>query len=221
MGSIPLASEITLNFLPGWLTKPLAGPMDLPPVSPRTLEPANSHSSSDQDLIDAVNLGDTEAFEALYLRHRDWVVNLAFRWTGDHSLALDVLQETFLYFLKRFPGFTLTCQLRSFLYPAVRNLSIVTLHKARRGQSESGELPELEAPPPSATGDAARDQVAAVVSALPGTHREVLLLRFVDGLSLAEIAEALEIPLGTVKSRLHYALDVLRRDERTRKFHEG
>jgi RNA polymerase sigma-70 factor (ECF subfamily) len=48
----------------------------------------------------------------------------------------------------------------------------------------------------------------------------VLLLRFVDGFSLNEIAEALEIPLGTVKSRLHHALDSLRQDGRTRKFFE-
>ena len=51
-------------------------------------------------------------------------------------------------------------------------------------------------------------------------QREVLLLRFVDGLSLAEIAEAMDIPLGTVKSRLHNALQTLRQDERTRNFFE-
>lgn len=184
------------------------------------LQPSPDDSRSDFNLISAVNDGDAGAFEALYLRHRDWVVNLAFRFTGDHSLALDVMQETFLYFLKRFPGFSLTCQLRSFLYPAVRNLSIGARHKAHRLQSGSDELAEVEAPPPAPTGNAARDQLAAVVSALPETHREVLLLRFVDGLNLAEIAEALEVPLGTVKSRLHNALDTLRRDERTKKFYE-
>jgi RNA polymerase sigma-70 factor (ECF subfamily) len=184
------------------------------------LQPTNDDPRTDHDLIDAVNRGDHGAFEALYHRHRDWVVNLAHRFTGDHALALDVLQETFLYFLKKFPGFTLTCQLRSFLYPAVRNLALAARRKAERLQSEDGELPELEAPPPSLTGDTARDQLAAVVVALPETHREVLLLRFVDGLSLNEIAEALEIPLGTVKSRLHNALDMLRRDGRTKEFFE-
>ncbi len=182
------------------------------------MQPKYDDPRTDQDLIDAVNLGDDGGFEALYRRHRDWVVNLAFRFTGDHALALDVLQETFLYFLKKFPGFTLTCQLRSFLYPAVRNLALAARRKAERLQSEDGELPELAAPPPAATGDTARGQLAAVVSALPETHREVLLLRFVDGLSLNEIAEALEIPLGTVKSRLHNALDILRRDGRTKEF---
>jgi len=180
------------------------------------LQPTHDELRTDPDLIAAINLGDDGAFEVLYHRHRDWVVHLAFRFTGDYALSLDVLQETFLYFLKKFPGFTLTCQLRSFLYPAVRHLALAARRKAERLQSEDGELPELAAPPPATTGDTARDNLAAVVSVLPETHREVLLLRFVDGLSLNEIAEALEIPLGTVKSRLHIAVDTLRRDERTR-----
>jgi RNA polymerase sigma-70 factor (ECF subfamily) len=184
------------------------------------LQPSNEEPQNDHELIAAVNHGDAGAFEALYRRHRDWVVTVAFRFTGDHSLALDVLQETFLYFLKRFPGFALTCQLRSFLYPAVRNLSIAARRKAHRLQSSDGELPEVEAAPPAPSGEAERDKLFGVMSVLPEAHREVLLLRFVDGLSLAEIAEALGIPLGTVKSRLHNALDTLRRDERTRKFYD-
>lgn len=180
--------------------------------------PTHDDPRPDHELINAVNHGDAGAFETLYLRHRAFVVNLAVRFTGDHALALDVLQDTFLYFLKKFPGFTLTCQLRSFLYPAVRNLALAARRKAERLQSEDGALPELEAPTPAPTGNSVRDELAAVVSALPETHREVLLLRFVDGLSLNEIAEALEIPVGTVKSRLHNALDTLRREPRTQKF---
>lgn len=182
------------------------------------MEPSKDDLRSDQDLIQAVNGGDDEAFEALYWRHREWVANLASRFTGDHHLALDVLQETFLYFLKKFPGFTLSCQLRSFLYPAVRNLSIAARKKAVRSQSDNGELPELPAPPPPVTGDEMRDRLASLVASMPETHREVLLLRFVDGMALVEIGEALEIPLGTVKSRLHNALEALRKDEQVREF---
>jgi RNA polymerase sigma-70 factor (ECF subfamily) len=53
---------------------------------------------------------------------------------------------------------------------------------------------------------------------LTGEHRETLQLRFVEGLSLAEIAEAMDVPLGTVKSRLHHALRTLRDDKRTRSY---
>ena len=64
----------------------------------------------------------------------------------------------------------------------------------------------------------ARGELAAVLAALPETHREVLLMRFVDGLALEEIARALDIPLGTVKSRMHNALASLRGDPRTRAY---
>jgi len=175
---------------------------------------------TDQELIAAANTGDAAAFEVLYRRHRDWVVNLAFRFIGDRDLALDVLQDTFLYFLKKFPGFELTCQLRSFLYPAVRNLCIAARRKAERHQSTGNELEDLEAPPPAGVAPAAHEHLAAALAGLSAEHREVLLLRFVDGLSLNEIADALEIPLGTVKSRLHNSLAVLRRDERTKKLLE-
>jgi RNA polymerase sigma-70 factor (ECF subfamily) len=177
-------------------------------------------SRSDIELVAAVNRGDAAAFEVLYLRHRDWVAALAYRFTGDSDAALDVLQETFLYFLRKFPGFRLTANLKTFLYPAVRNLSIAARRKAARYQATPAEMEQLEhAPaPPGATAGAA--DLPMVLTALPEEQREVLLLRFVDGLSLAEIAGAMDIPLGTVKSRLHNALQTLRQDERTRTFFE-
>ena len=66
--------------------------------------------------------------------------------------------------------------------------------------------------------DAGLDDLATVMSALPDAHREVVLMRYVDGMTLREIAEALGAPLGTVKSRLHHALNTLRRDKRTREY---
>ena len=153
-------------------------------------------------------------------RHRDWVAALACRFTGDSDAALDVMQDTFLYFLRKFPGFRLTANLKTFLYPAVRNLSIAARRKAARYQATPAELGQLEhiAAPPAAGAEAA--DLHFVLAALPDEQREVLLLRFVDGLSLAEIADAMAIPLGTVKSRLHNALQSLRQDERTRTFFE-
>ena len=59
---------------------------------------------SDRQLIESINAGDVEAFDALYRRHRDWVHRLAWRFTGNHQDALDVLQETFVYLLKRVTG---------------------------------------------------------------------------------------------------------------------
>ena len=187
------------------------------------MQPTPEDSRSDHALVAALNAGDDGAFDALYFRHRDWVTALAFRFTGDHALALDVLQETFLYFARKFPGFTLTSQLRTFLYPAVRNLALTARRKAERLQSDGTELDALESPAPAPVEDAqaARDRLAAALAGLSDEHREVLLLRFVEGLSLGEIADAMGIPLGTVKSRLHHALNLLRRNERTRAFFDA
>jgi RNA polymerase sigma-70 factor (ECF subfamily) len=176
---------------------------------------------TDLQLIAGMNAGDDRAFEVLYFRHRDWVTALAFRITGDESLALDVLQETFLYFLRKFPGFALTAQMKTFLYPAVKNLSIAARRKAERHQSTEGELEALENHPAEQVTPTGSNELAAVMVALSEEQREVLLLRFVDGLSLAEIADAMEIPIGTVKSRLHNALTSLRKDPRTKNFFDS
>lgn len=175
-----------------------------------------ANQADDAELVAAINQGNEAAFETLYLRHRDWTVNLAFRFTGDEALALDVMQETFLYLLRRFPGFQLRARLRTFLYPAVRNLSIAARRKAGRCQSGSGEADLLASLAAPETGIAFDADLAMVLSTLPLQQREVVLLRFVDGFSLEEIASALEIPPGTVKSRLHNALKALREDPRTR-----
>jgi RNA polymerase sigma-70 factor (ECF subfamily) len=177
-----------------------------------------SDARNDLELIAAINNGDPAAFDALYFRYRDWVAGLAYRFTGDSDAALDVLQETFLYFLRKFPGFRLTTNLKTFLYPAARNLSIAARRKAQRYQTTEAELQQMDATAAPEPAGAGTTELGIVLAGLSEEHREPLLLRFVEGLSLAEIAEAMDIPLGTVKSRLHNALGILRNDERTKEF---
>ena len=156
---------------------------------------------TDQELIDAHNRGDARAFETLYRRYRDWVAGLALRFCGHHDDAMDVLQETFAYLVKKLPTLTLTSQMKTFLYPAVKNLSIRRRELARRHRT-------LESEPGSA--DSRDEGISHLLADLPDEQREVVLMRFADGLALREIADALEAPLGTVKSRLHAALNSLR-----------
>jgi RNA polymerase sigma-70 factor (ECF subfamily) len=186
----------------------------------RVESPHQLDSHTDQQLIAALNAGEADAFEVLYFRHCDWVVSLAHRFTGSEDLALDVMQETFLYFLRKFPGFRLTANLKTFLYPAVRNLSIAARRKAARCQSTEAEQQLLEQAPAPESLAIANHDLAAALANLSAQHREVLLLRFVDDLPLAEIAAAADIPLGTVKSRLHHALESLRHDARVKEFFE-
>ena len=177
-------------------------------------------SRTDQQLIAAINAGDVAAFEVLYFRYRDWVVGLVYRLTGNEDLALDVLQETFLYFLRKFPGFRLTANLKTFLYPAVKNLTIAARRKAARYQSDVAEQERLEQIPAADRPAGAGSDLAVALANLSEEQREILLLRYSDGLTLAEIAEAAGVPLGTVKSRLHSALEMLRQDKLARQYFE-
>jgi RNA polymerase sigma-70 factor (ECF subfamily) len=175
--------------------------------------PAEDDPRTDQQLVAAANAGEAAAFDVLYHRYKQWVTNLATRFTGDGDQALDVLQETFVYLLSKFPGFRLTSRLTTFLYPAVKNLSIAARRKTAKftgGAAALDSLPGAHAAQPN--------ELTAVVSDLPEGQQEVVLMRFVDGLSLEEIATALEIPTGTVKSRLHNALSTLRNDPKVQKF---
>jgi len=170
----------------------------------------------DEALVEAANEGDVSAFEVIYYRYRDWVVRLAYRFTGNKHDALDVLQDTFAYLLKKFPGFRLSAKMTTFLYPVVKHLSIAIQRKRRRYVSDDEIMREAAAPPEEDR--PSREELAAVLAGLPEKQRDVLLMRFVDGMSLQEIAEAVRIPLGTVKSRPHNALQTLRTDKRTRAY---
>jgi len=173
---------------------------------------------SDEELVAICNVGDAleaaRAFEAIYRRHRDFVLRVARRFTRDRELALDALQETFTYLLNKFPpagdGLVLTARLSTLLYPAAKNAAITAVRKARRSAGAGDAM--LEELPAETPADA--EPIDAALAALSPARREVLTLRFVDDLSLAEIAAALDVPLGTVKSRLHLALKELREDSR-------
>ncbi len=168
---------------------------------------------SDEALVAACNTGDAaeaaHAFDSLYRRHKDFVLRVALRFAPDTDTALDVLQETFTYLLRRFPptgdGFELTAKLTSFLYPVAKNTAITALRK-------SGRFPAADVAPDDLPGqdDVDTGDIDGVLASLPGGQREVLQLRFVDDLSLQEIAVVLGIPLGTVKSRLHLGIAKLR-----------
>ena len=163
----------------------------------------------------AANRGDESAFEALYYRYRDWVVRLAYRFTGNPDDALDILQETFAYLIKKLPHFHLTARMTTLLYPVVKHLAATRRRKERRYVPGEEILEETAAPEARQT---SREDLTAALGALPAGQREVVLMRFVDSMSVKEIARALKIPIGTVKSRLHNALRFLHNDERTREY---
>lgn len=176
-------------------------------------DPAN-----DQELIAGMNAGDEQAFEQLYHRHREWAFRMACRICGSEHLAQDVVQEVFRYFLGKFPGFELRCELRTFLYPAIRNLALAALRGSRRfvgGESGAAVIDQLAATVGEPPGN---QDLQQIIASLSPDHREILLLRFVDGMTLPEISTLVGIPLGTAKSRLHHALAALRSDPKIKRF---
>eukprot|EP00752_Nemacystus_decipiens_P013707 g12160.t1 len=177
---------------------------------------------SDLELVDAVNRGEAKAFEALYHRHRDYTLRLAMRFTGERHLALDAVQDSFVYFYKKFPGFTLTAKLTTFLYPVVKHNALTLKQKAKRAQGDTSEEMLKGQPSPAAENDPAKaqspDDLHALLRSLPDAQREVLVMRFVDGLSVEEIAQALEIPPGT---HLEEVAQVQRKRRNLRLFFAG
>lgn len=199
--------------MPGRRAKPNADP--------------NHDPRPDLELIDAVNAGppgSDQAFEALYLRHRGYALRIAMRFTGERNLALDAVQDSFIYFYKKFPGFVLTAKLTTFLYPVIKHNALALKQKSKRAQGDASDesLAGLaDADPGNDPAKAeAPDDLDVVLAALPDAQREVLVLRFVDGLALEDIANALQVPLGTVKTRIHHAIRKLREDPATKKYFE-
>jgi RNA polymerase sigma-70 factor (ECF subfamily) len=182
-----------------------------PPADPR----------SDQELVAAISAGDATAFDALYYRYRDRVLRLAYRFTANAADAQDVLQETFAYVHRKFPGFRLTASMTTFLFPVVRNLSLEIIRKRRPGVSDEvlATMPGFVSP--TDAHDQTRADLAAAMASLSPAHRETVLLRFVDDLSIDEIAAATGVPAGTVKSRLHHAIAAMREDPRVRRYFSG
>ena len=172
---------------------------------------------SDLELIEAINKGQAEAFEVLYYRYRDWVFNLAWRFTGKHDDSLDVLQETFTYLLGKFPGLKLTASMTTFLYPAVKHISL-NIKKKNLKFSTENDISDDIIDPRANTKDTYPKDLAAVLEILPDELREILLMKYVDQMSQEEITEALNIPLGTVKSRLYRALQILRENKKTQSY---
>jgi len=183
-------------------------------------EPQTKDFRSDQQLIDALNRGDHSAFDTIYERYHRWVQHVALRFVSNEADALDAMQEVFGYLARHASQLTLTAKLTTYLYPIVRSQAINIIRKRNRRENLPIEdLGRLTAP--AADADVLHHDLATLVRDLPEPQREVLLMKALDGMTQDEIATALGIAVGTVKSRLHRAIDTLKRDPRTRQYFEN
>lgn len=174
----------------------------------------------DEELVARVGAGDERAFEQLYDRYADLVYSVALRILADPALAQDVAQEVFLRFW-RAPGRYDAGRGRfgNWLMSVTRNRAVDEVRmRGRRRQREVAPLPVAEDPPDGQAADpvlnatlaAERAAVRRALRCLPQEQRTALELAYFGGLTQQEIAELLQQPLGTVKTRTRLAMKKLR-----------
>ncbi len=165
-------------------------------------------------LIEQAQNGDRNAFGELVRRHYQGVILVVYRMCGDTNLAEDAAQEAFMRAWVNLPSYQPRSSLRNWLYRIAVNAALDVL---RRKPEESIEDEEVLMVTDQAAGPETalieKERVAVLQQAmksLPDAARSVLVLREYGGLSYQEIAGVLDVPIGTVMSRLNYARNRLR-----------
>lgn len=177
-------------------------------------------------LVEAVRQGKPGAFDAVVLAHQDRVYAFCTRMLSDREEALDAAQEVFLSAYRNLPGFRGEAALSTWLLRIAANQCLNRIRKRKVQAARETRFPEPEDPrdppfqPPGKEEDRP-DRIAenretgkileAALGRLEEDSRMLVLLSDVEGLSYEEISEAVGIPLGTVKSKLHRARMALRK----------
>ena len=163
-------------------------------------------------LIADAQQGDKRAFGELVRRYHRGVVNVVYRMCGDADLAEDAAQEAFIRAWQHLPRYRPQSPFRSWLYRIAVNAAYDALRREHDAvDPETVVIVSPEAGPAALVERREREErVRQAVRALPPASREVIVLREYEGLSYREIADALDIPVGTVMSRLNYARRWLR-----------
>lgn len=157
------------------------------------------------DVIRRSQAGDAEAFTALYDQYKNLVYKTAYLMCHDAHEAEDSLQEVFMLVYKALPNFDpAKGAFTTWLYRITMNYCLNQRRKFRPNQESLDDTSDIAAEPASSPLET--EAVRQAIAALSDKLRAVVILRYYGDLPYAEIAEALDIPLGTVKSRLDLAL---------------
>jgi RNA polymerase sigma-70 factor (ECF subfamily) len=161
-------------------------------------------------------------FEKEAIPHMDALYNYAFRMTGDSDDANDLIQETYLKAFRFFNNFERGTNCKAWLFRIMKNTFINDYQKRKR-EPEKLDYEDVEKfyenAKPSSTDDAhlekeifdnlLDDEVSSAISSLPEDFRTVIILSDIEGFSYEEIADFIDSPVGTVRSRLHRARKML------------
>ena len=163
------------------------------------------NARQDADLLRRVASGDHAAFTKLMAEHEDRVFSVTFRVLGDREKALDATQETFLTVFRKAAQFKGDSQFGTWVYRIAVNTCYDMLRKEKRRRADS--LPDYHDPADPGASDevesaAIRPEIQRALAELPDEFRAAVVLADIEGLAMAEVAEALSVPVGTVKSRV-------------------
>ncbi|EXG79189.1 RNA polymerase sigma factor [Cryptosporangium arvum] len=162
---------------------------------------------SDAELLRSIAAGDATALRLLYERHSGGLFGYLHRLAGDRMVAEEILQDTMLAVWQSAGSFEGRARVTTWLFGIARRQAHNRLRlRAGPAPTETTDRPDASTGPEElAIAAAGGTPVAAAIDRLPGHHRDVIALVFVAGLPLADVADVLGIPVGTVKSRLFHA----------------
>jgi len=177
------------------------------------------NSSVERELVQRAQTGDSRAFAELVETHLNFAYHVALRTLNNTQDAEDVVQEAFIKAWKALRGFRAEASFRTWLYRIVMNLCYSQLPKLRREirslDEDNGKLNLVELktefnPAAFLEGKEFIETVQSQIEVLPKKYQILLLLRHQQGCSYAEIAEIMDLPLGTVKTGIFRARERLR-----------
>ena len=181
-----------------------------------------SNQASDGKLVKRVQKGDKGAFDLLVLKYQHKIVNLVMRYVRDPELALDIAQEAFIKAYRALPRFRGDSAFYTWMYRIAVNTAKNHLAAQRRRPMDveldlqdpeqydlHARLKETDTPEGVTLTNELKETVERAIAALPEDLRTAIILRELEGMSYEEIAQTMECPVGTVRSRIFRARDAI------------
>lgn len=183
-----------------------------------------AEQTSDQLLVERVQQGDRRAFDLLVLRYQQRIIKLIMRYVHDSAEAQDVAQEAFIKAYRALPAFRGDSAFYTWMYRIAINTAknyLVSLQRRPvdydldlqnpENYEVNARLKDEETPEGIALQEELRQTVERTIASLPEELRTAIMLREIDGLSYEEIAQAMDCPVGTVRSRIFRAREAIDR----------
>ena len=179
-------------------------------------------NATDKEIIERVKSGEKEAYDLLELKYQQRVINLISRFVKNHSDALDVSQETFIKAYRALPNFRGDSAFYTWLYRiavnTAKNHLTVQSRKITKSDYDVAEIEQIEGnmslteqttPESLLAKDELQETILKTIENLPEDLKSAIMLREIEGLSYEGIAEVMECPVGTVRSRIFRAREMI------------